>query len=63
MFGRYKQSITDILTESYFDKKKFKKNFHTLMESLKPNKSSREFFTLYGEVEKRNFTEGKTIHY
>jgi uncharacterized protein YerC len=27
------------------------------MESLKPNKSSREFFTLYGEVEKRNFTD------
>lgn len=59
MFGRYKQSITDILTESYFDKKKFKKNFHTLMESLKPNKSSREFFTLYGEVEKRNFTDSE----
>ena len=59
MFGKYKQSITDILTESYFDKKKFKKNFHTLMESLKPNKSSREFFTLYGEVEKRDFTDSQ----
>ena len=55
MFGKYKQSITDILTESYYDKKIFKNNFNILMESLKYNKSSREFFTLYGEIERKSF--------
>tara|TARA_R110001583_G_scaffold113162_2_gene263566 strand:- start:3190 stop:3915 length:726 start_codon:yes stop_codon:yes gene_type:complete len=57
MFGKYKQSITNILTESYYNKKKFKNNFTTLMGALKPNKSSREFFTLYGEIEKKTFND------
>jgi peptidoglycan hydrolase-like protein with peptidoglycan-binding domain len=57
MFGKYKQSITDILVRKYPTKKLFKKTFHNLMQGLKENKLSREFFVLYGEVENKRFND------
>ena len=56
MFGKYKQSITDILARSYATNKKlFKESFHSLMGGLRENKLAREFFVLYGEIENKKF--------
>ncbi len=57
MFGEYKQSITDTLVTTYPNKKVFKKSFHKLMQALKENKISREFFVLYGEIENKIFDD------
>ncbi len=57
MFGKLKKGINDILTESYSNKKTFKRNFNVLMGSLKKTKTIREFFTLYGEIDKQRFTD------
>jgi len=57
MFGKIKKGINDILTESYSNKSTFKRNFNVLMGSLKKTKTLREFFTLYGEIDKQRFTD------
>lgn len=57
MFGKIKKGINDILTESYSNKKTFKRNFNVLMGSLKKTKTIREFFTLYGEIDKQRFSD------
>ena len=48
MFGKYKQTIFNILSESYSDKKSFKTSFHKTMDILKKDKTLREFFVAYG---------------
>jgi len=55
MFGRYKHALTETLVENYTNKKNFKKSFHSLMQGLKENKTAREFFVLYGEIENKKF--------
>ena len=57
MFGKYKQSITNILVSAYTNKKTFKKHFHNLMHGLRENKTAREFFVLYGEIENKQFND------
>ena len=57
MFGKYKNSITNTLVESYSKKEKFKKSFNSVMAPLKENKISREFFVLYGEIENKKFED------
>ena len=57
MFGKIKKGINDILTESYSNKKTFKRNFNVLMGSLRQTKTLREFFTLYGEIDKQRFAD------
>ena len=57
MFGKYKQSITNVLVSSYTNKKLFKESFHGLMKGLRENKIAREFLVLYGEVENKRFDD------
>ena len=47
MFGKLKKGINDILTESYSNKKTFKRNFNVLMGSLKGRLKPLENFLLY----------------
>ena len=54
-FSYYKKNIDSILENSYLDKQLFKENFHVIMGALKLSKPFREFFTLYNDVETRNF--------
>jgi|TARA_R110002020_G_scaffold1018_3_gene5147 hypothetical protein len=54
-FSYYKKNIDSILENSYTDKQLFKENFHVIMGALKLSKPFREFFTLYNDVESRNF--------
>ena len=57
MFGQYKQSLNNTLVSNYSNKKLFKKTFHNLMQGLRENKLSREFFVLYGEIENKRFDD------
>ena len=57
MFGKYKQTIFNILSESYSDKKSFKTSFHKTMDILKKDKTLREFFVAYGNIEGKIFTD------
>ena len=57
MFGKYKHSITNTLVENYHNKENFKKSFKDVMAPLKENKTSREFFVLYGEIENKRFDD------
>ena len=59
MFGKYKHSITNTLVENYHNKENFKKSFKDVMAPLKENKTSREFFVLYGEIENKRFDDKK----
>tara|TARA_R100001443_G_scaffold87137_1_gene93704 strand:+ start:47 stop:790 length:744 start_codon:yes stop_codon:yes gene_type:complete len=54
-FSYYKNNIDSILENSYNNKKLFKENFHVIMGALKLSKPFREFFTLYNEVEQKQF--------
>ena len=54
-FSYYKKNIDSILENSYSDKKLFKENFHVIMGALKMSKPFREFFTLYNEIEQKEF--------
>ena len=54
-FSYYKKNIDSILEHSYNNKKLFKENFHVIMGALKISKPFREFFTLYNEVEQKQF--------
>jgi len=55
MFGKTKNKIDSILVNTFSEKPKFKKAFHTLMESLKDNPTNREFFVLYSQIENKSF--------
>ena len=55
MFGKTKNKIDSILVNTFSEKPKFKKAFHTLMESLKDNPTNREFFVLYSQIENKYF--------
>lgn len=55
MFGKSKNKIDSILVNTFSEKSKFKKAFHTLMESLKDNPTNREFFVLYSQIENKSF--------
>ena len=57
MFGKYKQTIFNTLSESYSDKKLFKESFHKTMDGLKEDKTLREFFVAYGNIEGKIFTD------
>ena len=57
MFGKYKQTIFNTLSNSYSNKKLFKESFNKTMDGLKEDKVLREFFVGYGNVEGKNFTD------
>ena len=59
MFGKTKNRIDSILVNTFSKKSKFKKAFHTLMESLKDNPTNREFFVLYSQIENKSFDSSK----
>jgi len=59
MFGKTKNRIDSILVNTFSQKSKFKKAFHTLMESLKDNPTNREFFVLYSQIENKSFVSSK----
>ena len=59
MFGKTKNRIDSILVNTFSQKSKFKKAFHTLMESLKDNSTNREFFVLYSQMENKSFNSYK----
>ena len=61
-FGHYKNKIDSILENSYSSKKLFKENFHVIMGALKLSKPFREFFTLYNEIEKKEFKNSNELN-
>ena len=61
-FGHYKNKIDTILENSYTNKELFKENFHVIMGALKLSKPFREFFTLYNEVEKKEFKNSTELN-
>jgi hypothetical protein len=54
-FAQYKQNLDNILVNSYGDKQDFKKNLSVVMGAMKFSQPLREFFTLYNEIESKNF--------
>ena len=60
-FSYYKKNIDSILENSYSDKKLFKENFHVIMGALKMSKPFREFFTLYNEIEQKQFNSREDL--
>lgn len=63
-FGHYKNSIDSILENSFKDSKVFKKNLSVIMGAMKYSKVLREFFTLYNEIDSKNFkTEEESKEY
>jgi hypothetical protein len=57
-FSKYKNSIDNILENSFDNKDTFKKNLSVIMGAMKYSKTLREFFTLYNDIELKEF---KTI--
>ncbi len=57
MFGIVKNKLDSILVESFNDKVKFKKIFHESMNALKTNKTSREFFVVYSQLENKKISD------
>jgi len=63
-FGHYKNSIDSILENSFKDSTVFKKNLSVIMGAMKYSKILREFFTLYNEIDSKNFkTEEEAKEY
>ena len=60
-FSYYKKNIDSILENSYSNKKLFKENFHVIMGALKISKPFREFFTLYNEIEQKQFNSREEL--
>tara|TARA_R110000824_G_scaffold9800_3_gene43325 strand:+ start:1536 stop:2279 length:744 start_codon:yes stop_codon:yes gene_type:complete len=58
-FAIYKQSLDSILENSYKDKKEFKKNLSIIMGAFKYSNTLKEFFTLYNEIENKNYNSNK----
>ena len=61
-FGYYKKNIDSILENSHNNKKLFKENFHVIMGALKLSKPFREFFTVYNEIEQKNFKNKEELN-
>tara|TARA_B100002019_G_C21271377_1_gene602554 strand:- start:968 stop:1696 length:729 start_codon:yes stop_codon:yes gene_type:complete len=57
MFGIVKNKLDNILVESFQDKDEFKKIFHESMSALKTNKTSREFFVIYSQLENKKISD------
>tara|TARA_R110002051_G_scaffold323438_1_gene417038 strand:+ start:4383 stop:5111 length:729 start_codon:yes stop_codon:yes gene_type:complete len=57
MFGIIKNKLDNILVESFNNKETFKKVFHESMAALKTNKTSREFFVVYSQLENKKFKD------
>jgi len=57
MFGIVKNKLDNILVESFHNKKTFKKVFHESMSALKTNKTSREFFVVYSQLENKKIKD------
>lgn len=57
MFGIVKNKLDNILVESFQDKDQFKKIFHESMSALKTNKTSREFFVIYSQLENKKISD------
>ena len=62
-FGHYKNSIDSILENSFKDSKVFKKNLSVIMGAMKYSKVLREFFTLYNEIDSKNFKTEESKEY
>jgi len=63
-FGQYKNNIDSILENSFKDSTTFKKNLSVIMGMMKYSKVIREFFTLYNEIDRKNFkTEEEAKEY
>jgi len=58
-FATYKESLDSILENSYTNKKEFKKNLSVIMGAFKYSKTLKEFFTLYNEIENKNYNNIK----
>lgn len=58
-FANYKQSLDSILENSYTNKKEFKKNLSIIMGAFKYSTTLKEFFTLYNEIENKNYNSKK----
>lgn len=58
-FAIYKQSLDSILENSFRNKKEFKKNLSVIMGALKYSNTLKEFFTLYNEIENKNYNSIK----
>tara|TARA_Y100001938_G_scaffold148371_1_gene231880 strand:+ start:2737 stop:3465 length:729 start_codon:yes stop_codon:yes gene_type:complete len=57
MFGIVKNKLDNILVESFNSKGQFKKIFHESMSALKSNKTSREFFVIYSQLENKKISD------
>ena len=57
MFGIVKNKLDNILVESFQNKDQFKKIFHESMSALKTNKTSREFFVIYSQLENKKISD------
>jgi hypothetical protein len=56
-FGKIKQDINNILFESYSDKDKFKRLFKEFYNILKNNKTIKEYYVTYSNIENKKFDD------
>jgi hypothetical protein len=56
-FGKLKQEINYILLESYTDKDKFKSIFREFYNILKNNKTIKEYYIVYSNIENKKFDD------
>jgi hypothetical protein len=56
-FGKIKQEINNILLESYSDKNKFKTIFKEFYNILKNNKTIKEYYIVYSNIENKKFDD------
>lgn len=56
-FGKIKQEINNILFESYSDKDKFKAIFKEFYNILKNNKTIKEYYIVYSNIETKKFDD------
>jgi hypothetical protein len=63
-FGYYKNNIDSILENSFTNGDEFKRNLSVVMGAMKYSRVLREFFTLYNEIDSKNFkTEEESKEY
>lgn len=56
-FGKIKQDINNILFESYSDKNKFKTLIKEFYNILKKNKTIKEYYIVYSDIENKKFDD------
>jgi len=56
-FGKIKQDINNILFESYSDKNRFKMIFKEFYNILKNNKTIKEYYIVYSNIETKKFDD------